>query len=116
MKLTKLQLRQIVREEIVKLKYKSINESKKYEKAKKVLRDFNDGKMNVDAMVKKVILALGFKFNKYSDEEAGTELMRAMYKGKMIRIDDELLDEVVDTLESLFMDLDAIDAMVKKKK
>jgi len=82
--------------EFIELK-ESVNEAKNLKKAKQALIDFNLNKLNQDEMVKAVIKSLGFKFDEFSEDEAGTELGRLIKHGK-IPTDDYVLNNVIDTL------------------
>lgn len=75
-----------------------VNEAKNLKKAKQALIDFNSGKLGEDEMVKTVIKSLGFKFDNYSEEEAGVVLGGLIKKGK-IPTDDYVLNNVIDVLE-----------------
>ncbi len=86
------------KKEVGVLVLESVNESKNLKKAKQALIDFNNGKLGEDEMVKTVIKSLGFKFDKYSDEEAGMVLGRFIKQGK-IPTDNYVLDDVIDVLE-----------------
>jgi len=76
----------------------SVNEAKNLKKAKQALIDFNSGKLGEDEMVKTVIKSLGFKFDDYSEEEAGVVLSSLIKKGK-IPTDNYVLNNVIDVLE-----------------
>jgi hypothetical protein len=76
----------------------SVNEAKNLKKAKQALIDFNSGKLGEDEMVKTVIKSLGFKFDDYSEEEAGMVLGSLIKKGK-IPTDNYVIDDVIDVLE-----------------
>jgi hypothetical protein len=76
----------------------NINEAKNLQKAKQALIDFNSGKLGEDEMVKTVIKSLGFKFDEYSEEEAGMVLGSLIKKGK-IPTDNYVLNNVIDVLE-----------------
>lgn len=76
----------------------SVNEAKNLKKAKQALIDFNSGKLGEDEMIKTVIKSLGFKFDNYSEEEAGVVLGGLIKKGK-IPTDDYVLNNVIDVLE-----------------
>ena len=76
----------------------SVNEAKNLKNAKQALIDFNSGKLGEDEMVKTVIKSLGFKFDEYSEEEAGMVLGSLIKKGK-IPTDNYVLNNVIDVLE-----------------
>jgi hypothetical protein len=80
------------------LKESVVNEAKNLKKAKQALIDFNSGKLGEDEMVKTVIKSLGFKFDDYSEEEAGVVLSSLIKKGK-IPTDNYVLNNVIDVLE-----------------
>jgi hypothetical protein len=89
----------LIRNGVIKfVKNESIKEAKNLKKAKQALIDFNSGKLGEDEMVKAVIKSLGFKFNHYSEEEAGLELSRLIKRGK-IPTDDYVLNNVIDVLD-----------------
>jgi hypothetical protein len=90
----------------------SVNEAKNFKKAKQVLIDFNNGKLSEDDMVKDVIKALGFKFDEFSEEEAGSELSKVIRKGK-IPTDDYVLNNIIDVLTES-MNEGNYDAMLDK--
>ena len=75
----------------------SVNEARNFKKAKQALIDFNNGKIGEDDMVKSVVKSLGFKFDEFSEEEAGLELSFNIIKGK-IPTDDYVLNNVIDVL------------------
>jgi hypothetical protein len=83
----------------------SVNEGKNLQKAKQALIDFNSGKLGEDAMVKTVIKSLGFKFDEYSEEEAGMVLGSLIKKGK-IPTDNYVLNNVIDVLTESIGDLE----------
>jgi hypothetical protein len=75
----------------------SVNEGRNFKKAKQALIDFNNGKIGEDDMVKSVVKSLGFKFDEFSEEEAGLELSSKIKKGK-IPTDNYILNNVIDVL------------------
>jgi hypothetical protein len=79
------------------IKKPSVNEAKNFKKAKQALIDFNNGKIGEDDMVKSVVKSLGFKFDEFSEEEAGLELSSKIKKGK-IPTDNYILNNVIDVL------------------
>jgi hypothetical protein len=83
----------------------SVNEAKNLQNAKQALIDFNSGKLGEDAMVKTVIKSLGFKFDEYSEEEAGMVLGSLIKKGK-IPTDNYVLNNVIDVLTESISDLE----------
>jgi hypothetical protein len=74
-----------------------VTEARNFKKAKQALIDFNNGKIGEDDMVKSVVKSLGFKFDEFSEEEAGLELSSKIKKGK-IPTDDYILNNVIDVL------------------
>jgi hypothetical protein len=74
-----------------------LNEARNFKKAKQALIDFNNGKIGEDDMVKSVVKSLGFRFDEFSEEEAGLELSSKIKKGK-IPTDDYILNNVIDVL------------------
>jgi hypothetical protein len=81
-----------------------VNEGKNLKNAKQALIDFNLGKLGEDEMVKTVIKSLGFKFDEYSEEEAGMVLGSLIKKGK-IPTDNYVLNNVIDVLTESISDL-----------
>ena len=82
----------------IRSKMELVNEVKNLKKAKQALIDFNSGKLGEDEMVKTVIKSLGFKFDEYSEEEAGMVLGSLIKKGK-IPTDNYVLNNVIDVLD-----------------
>ena len=74
-----------------------VTEARNFKKAKQALIDFNNGKIGEDDMVKSVVKSLGFKFDEFSEEEAGLELSFKIKKGK-IPTDNYILNNVIDVL------------------
>ena len=74
-----------------------VTEARNFKKAKQALIDFNNGKIGEDDMVKSVVKSLGFKFDEFSEEEAGLELSSKIKKGK-IPTDNYILNNVIDAL------------------
>ena len=106
-----VRLKELIREEIRKV----VKEARNFKKAKQALIDFNNGKIGEDDMVKSVVKSLGFKFDEFSEEEAGLELSSKIKKGK-IPTDDYILNNVIDVLsESVVMKISEFKKLISEE-